>query len=57
MLKIETFFAAYKSFRPPPNPGQRQAIEQALDEAVFIAAGRGTGKDDVLPAHSETHSR
>jgi DNA helicase-2/ATP-dependent DNA helicase PcrA len=48
MLTIETFFNAYKSFRPPPNDEQRQAIEQAPDEAVFIVAGPGTGKTTCL---------
>lgn len=48
MLTIETFFNAYESFRPPPNPEQRAAIEQAPDEAVFIVAGPGTGKTTCL---------
>src|SRR5215203_5451011 len=48
MLTIETFFNAYKSFRPPPNNEQREAIEQAPGEAVFIVAGPGTGKTTCL---------
>ena len=48
MLAIETFFNAYGSFRPPPNDEQREAIEQAPDEAVFIVAGPGTGKTTCL---------
>lgn len=48
MIGIEDLYRALKTFRFPPDDEQRQTIEVAADQALFIVAGPGSGKTTCL---------
>lgn len=48
MPTIEEFYGALQTFRPRPDTSQRQTIEAAATEPLFIVAGPGSGKTTCL---------
>jgi DNA helicase II / ATP-dependent DNA helicase PcrA len=48
MITLDVFYQAYQTFRPLPDAQQKEAIEAAPGQPLFIVAGPGTGKTTCL---------
>ena len=48
MIPFPQFLSVFDSMGRKPNPGQRQAVAAAMNDALFVVAGPGTGKTATL---------